>query len=141
VENYQMPVVAPFYAVAMMNPARKRLVVVVDDDYVVREELIRVLEDEPDLRALGTSGAEGALAATAEEGVAVVLIDLQLPDDGARAVIDALRGRGVALVGMSARGGGLALAAELDLSAVLDKPFPPERLVPTIRAAFDRLDG
>ena len=130
----------PFYPVAMMNPPRKRLVVVVDDDYVVREEIIRVLEDEPDLRALGTSGAEGALAATAEEGVAAVLIDLQLPGDGARAVIDALRGRGVALIGLSARGGGLALAAELGLAAVLDKPFPPDRLAPAIRAVFDRQD-
>lgn len=55
-------------------------VLVVDDHPVVREGLVAVLEDHPDLQVIGAVGsAEEALTLAAQARPDVVLLDLELP--------------------------------------------------------------
>ncbi len=58
-------------------------VLVVDDHPVVREGLVAILEDDPDLQLAGSAGsAEEALAAAARARPDVILLDLELPGLG-----------------------------------------------------------
>jgi len=63
-------------------------VLVVDDHPVVREGLISVLEDQPDLQIIGAAGsAEEALSLVRRLRPDVVLLDLELPGMGGLAAI------------------------------------------------------
>lgn len=63
-------------------------IVVVDDHPIVREGLVTVLEDQPDLTVVGTAGtAEDAIAEVGRTRPDVVLLDLELPGaDGTDAI-------------------------------------------------------
>lgn len=63
-------------------------VLVVDDHPVVREGLVNVLEDEPDMEVVGAVGsAEEAVARAGEARPDLVLLDLELPEmDGAEVI-------------------------------------------------------
>lgn len=55
-------------------------VLVVDDHPVVREGLVAILEDEPDLKIVGAVGsAEEAIATASRTRPEVILLDLELP--------------------------------------------------------------
>lgn len=67
-------------------------VLVVDDHPVVRQGLVAVLGDEPDLTVVGAAGsAHEAVAAAGRERPDVVLLDLELPAGDGAAAIPALR--------------------------------------------------
>ena len=63
-------------------------ILVVDDHPIVRDGLVAVLQDQPDLQVVGSVGtAEEAVALAARLRPDVVLLDLELPDvDGVAAI-------------------------------------------------------
>lgn len=66
-------------------------VLIVDDHPIVRDGLVAVLEDAPDIRVLATCGdSDSAIAATRLRQPDVVLLDLELPTRGGLAAIPAL---------------------------------------------------
>jgi DNA-binding NarL/FixJ family response regulator len=75
-----------------MSPVR---VLVVDDHPVVRQGLVSVIEDQPDLEVVGSTGsAEEAISMVQRLGTDVVLLDLELPGlDGVAALPRLLEAR------------------------------------------------
>ncbi|MGY1707297.1 response regulator [Geodermatophilus sp. SYSU D00697] len=70
-------------------------VLVVDDHAVVRQGLMSLLEEGPDMECVGTAGdADGALDLTDRLRPDVVMLDLSMPGQDGISVIRSLRGRG-----------------------------------------------
>ena len=117
---------------------RSRRVLVVDDDYVVREELLRVLRAEEDLSAISARDGESALVALRSATIDLVVLDLLLAEGSAGRFLARRETEpliaGVPIVGMTARG---LPHSEDELVAAcavtIAKPFPSEELVATIR--------
>src|SRR5436190_12368418 len=97
---------APFQAdaagqvlVRILTPARRaalprQRVLVVDDDYIVREELLRALRGETGVGGVGADGADAALLLLASAEVDLVVLDLLLPDRGAWRILERLGATG-----------------------------------------------
>ena len=122
-------------------------ILVVDDDRAVRTSIRLILTGKgfDVLEALnGAAGLEQAKSAD----VAVVLVDLFMPDVDGPAVIAQLRGMlgpvpVIAMSGSFPRGKSdspddHALARELGATAVMHKPFRPAELIATIEQALGR---
>jgi DNA-binding NtrC family response regulator len=112
---------------------------IVDDDYVVREELVRALRDDVDLLSLGAASVDAALAVLRNVDVDVLVVDLQLPGDGAQRLLSELPrspgGERTLALGMSARGcPSEDEATAMGCSARLDKPFALEALSAAVAA-------
>lgn len=68
-------------------------ILVVDDHPIVRDGLVAVLQDQPDLQVVGAVGtAEEAVALAERLAPDVALLDLELPDQNGVAVIPRLAG-------------------------------------------------
>jgi DNA-binding response OmpR family regulator len=125
-----------------MRPHR---ILVVDDDYVVREELLRVLRAEDGLSAISARDGESALVAMRSATIDLVVLDLLLAEGSAGRFL-ARRSTeplvaGVPIIGMTARG----LPRTQDelvaaCAATIAKPFPSEQLVATIRQVLAAAD-
>jgi CheY-like chemotaxis protein len=123
----------------VQQPERRSVVLVADDDAMIRELMRAVIAEEEGLHAvLAANGAE-ALAAVAAVRPGVVLLDMQMPlVDGAE-VARRLKGdpatRGVPIVGLSAgERREAALAAGCD--AFVAKPFDLDHLVAVVHACL-----
>ena len=107
---------------------------------VAEDEFVIALEVEDALRRAGyevvgpaaTAGEAERLAA--EEPLDAAVLDLDLRDGTAVAAADALAGRGIPFVFLSGYGAEV-LPGRLRGRAVLDKPFPVERLPAALEAA------
>jgi DNA-binding response OmpR family regulator len=122
-----------------------RRVLVVEDDRDIRDLVVEVLNDEPDLAAEGVDGGEGALRRLAAEGnVDLVLCDLAMPGCSGFELVARMSAHpatvGVPVVAMTALS---ASAVEADgrataCAAVVAKPFDLAELTAVLRAVLKR---
>jgi len=118
-------------------------ILVVEDDDAIATGLVRVLDSQGyDVRRVDRGG--GALAA-AREGVALVLLDLGLPDGDGIQVCRSLRTAhpDLAIVILTARDAELDVVSGLDAGAddYLVKPFRLSELLARVRAHLRRNDA
>jgi DNA-binding response OmpR family regulator len=126
----------------LSTPQRLPRVLLVEDDVSIRQFVSMALEDEP-LQLLSCPTLKAARQALELAGteMALVLLDMMLPDgSGMELLQDPQRQR----AGMTARwvvfSAGIPpetrqLLATLDVTQVLDKPVPLDRLLACVRAA------
>ena len=111
---------------------------IVDDHRLVREGLIRLLDEHPAIEVIGAAadGAE-AMRCLAASCADVVLLDIGLPDVDGLALLPEIRSRcpeaKVLILTMHAEAEYSEAAIELGASGVLVKSAPPERVVEAIR--------
>jgi CheY-like chemotaxis protein len=123
----------------------KRVVLVVEDDPIVRGLLVEMLADEPDFDVVGAVGGTEVLKLLPTRVPHVVLLDLSMPGmDGVELAewfkadpkTSAIPLIGITALGPSAGARTEALAA--GCKVVLDKPIDPDLLLKTIRSVLDR---
>ncbi len=115
------------------------LILVIDDDVLIRESVKRILEDN-DFQVLSAANGRKGLALALKSPPALVLIDILMPEqDGIETIIAILRERPAArIIAMSAGGSQinykecLAMATALGVSDTLVKPFTPDELLERI---------
>ncbi|HEV8636460.1 MAG TPA: response regulator [Chloroflexota bacterium] len=124
-------------------PAQKRIVLVVEDDPIVRQLVVELLSAEADFDVHGAVGGTEVLKLLTTLVPHVVLLDLALPGmDGVELAewfkADA-RMRDVPLIGITALGPAAGVRHEAIAAGcrtVLDKPIDADLLVRTIRSAL-----
>ncbi len=116
-------------------------VVVVDDEPVVRRDLIRLLEQEPDVAVVGEAGhGIEALARIDELDPDAVFLDVQMPELDGLAVAEMLTDASSPLVVFVTAFDRYAIAAfEADAVDYLLKPFDRERLMRAVARLRERL--
>jgi putative two-component system response regulator len=122
---------------------RKRIVLVVEDDPVVRQLVVELLSEESDFDVRGAVGGTEVLRLLATTVPHVVLLDLALPGmDGVELAewfkADP-RTRRVPLIGITALGPTAGVRQEAIAAGcftVLDKPIDAELLLRTIRSVL-----
>jgi two-component system catabolic regulation response regulator CreB len=122
-----------------MNPARPTILVV-EDESAIAETIIYALQTEGFAPVWKTTGRE-ALAVLAAEPVALVVLDVGLPDMNGFDVCRELRRRQtVPVIFLTARSSEVDKIVGLELGAddYLAKPFSPRELTARIRAVLRR---
>jgi DNA-binding response OmpR family regulator len=120
---------------------------------------VLVIDDDPEIRevlgeALKSVGHEVFLAADGREGlnqchttpVDVVITDLFMPNrDGLETIVELRKDFPhtaiIAMSGQTAATPTLAIAMRLGASAILEKPFPPNRLLDTVESLLRSASG
>ena len=116
------------------------LVLVVDDEDMVREVLARYLEREG-YRVAAAADGGSALALAERDRPDVVLLDLMLPGVDGLSVLRRLRAGGdPAVIVLTARGDEVdrVLGLELGADDYVVKPFSPREVVARVRAVLRR---
>ncbi len=119
------------------------LVLVVDDEDMVREVLARYLEREG-YRVAAAADGGSALALAERDRPDVVLLDLMLPGVDGLSVLRRLRAGGdPAVIVLTARGDEVdrVLGLELGADDYVVKPFSPREVVARVRAVLRRGAG
>jgi len=118
--------------------ARPRALVV-DDEQIVLDSASKILEAEGFLTDTALSGREGVDRALGE-GYEVVLTDIRMPDVGGMKVLrDVKRAKPrlpVVMITAYATVQSAVQAMKLGADDYLEKPFTPEQLVASVRAAI-----
>jgi len=113
-----------------------RVVLVVDDEEMIRRLLADVLDEEPGLHAVCVADGAQALAACEQAVPAVALVDVNLPGMSGLEVIRRLKSNPrtarVPLIAFSA-GQNREAAVEAGCDEFVDKPFDLDDLVGRIR--------
>lgn len=119
--------------------AEERTVLVVDDESELRDAIVEILRGE-EIAAVGASGGEEALRMIEERPIALVILDLMMPEMDGQQVVAELRSRGidVPVVLVSASRDLRRVAHELGLPAVA-KPFDLDDLLDVVHAGLNRL--
>ena len=119
------------------------VVLVVEDDPVVRGLLVELLAEEPDLDVVGAVGGTEVLAMLPSRVPHVVLLDLSMPGMDGVELAEFFKAdpktRNIPLIGITALGhkaGARTEAIAAGCSVVLDKPVDPELLLRTIRSVL-----
>jgi DNA-binding NarL/FixJ family response regulator len=111
-------------------------VLVLEDNVSFRDALVSVLENQPDIRVVGTAGSL-AEARTMLEGVDVALIDRGLPDGDGLELVGELRGVNpgarVFVISSTAEVIHPKDAIEAGADGMIDKFDTPERVFAAIR--------
>jgi CheY-like chemotaxis protein len=121
----------------------KRVVLVVEDDPVVRNLLVELLTEEPDLDVVGAVGGTEVLKLLPRRIPHVVLLDLSMPGMDGIELAEWFKAdpktRGIPLIGITALGpsaGARTEALAAGCAVVLDKPIDPDTLLRTIRSVL-----
>jgi DNA-binding response OmpR family regulator len=115
-------------------------VLVVDDEPMVREVVVRYLEQEG-YRALEAADGDAARALLEQEEPSLIVLDLMLPGTDGLALCRWIRGRSqLPVIMVTALGEEADRLTGLELGAddYLTKPFSPRELVARIRAVLRR---
>lgn len=120
------------------------VVLVVDDDHAITEAVVSILEEEPDISAVGADSGEEALRLATESPPDLVLLDLMMPGMDGFALGEELRARpstaNVPLVAMTALAATLRPDQRTRLAgwqAMIAKPFSVDHLIQTVRRCLD----
>lgn len=125
-----------------MSPARQ-IILVVEDEASIAETITYALQTEGFAPVWKTTGRE-ALKAIKEQPVALVVLDVGLPDMSGFDVCRELRKQhAVPVIFLTARSGEVDKVVGLELGAddYLAKPFSPRELTARIRAVLRRSNG
>ena len=125
-----------------MAPARQ-IILVVEDEPSIAETILYALRTEGFEPVWKTTGRE-ALAALEARPVALVVLDVGLPDQSGFDVCRELQRRGrVPVIFLTARSGEVDRIVGLELGAddYLAKPFSPRELTARVRAVLRRSGG
>jgi CheY-like chemotaxis protein len=118
-------------------PGREGRVLVVDDDEPIARMMAEFLA-EHGFDAEWAGSGRAALAKAAADPPDVLVLDLRMPEMDGRALLSAIRGRGLSpgVVLFSADREVAAAARELRCEAFVEKPFAPESLLLAVRRAM-----
>ena len=118
-----------------------RTILVVEDEALIAETLVYALRTEGFTPVWKTTGAE-ALAAMAEHPVALVVLDVGLPDMSGFDVCREIRRRStIPIIFLTARSEAVDKIVGLELGAddYMAKPFSPRELTARVRAVLRRV--
>jgi two-component system, OmpR family, catabolic regulation response regulator CreB len=122
--------------------ATRQIILVVEDEASIAETIVYALQTEGFTPLWKTTGRE-ALAALAETPVALVVLDVGLPDMSGFDVCREIQRRGrVPVIFLTARSSEVDKIVGLELGAddYLAKPFSPRELTARVRAVLRRSD-
>jgi two-component system catabolic regulation response regulator CreB len=125
-----------------MQPAC-RTILVVEDEALIAETLIYALRTEGFSPVWKTTGGE-ALAELAEQPVALVVLDVGLPDmSGFDVCREIRRSHTIPIIFLTARSEAVDKIVGLELGAddYMAKPFSPRELTARVRAVLRRVSG
>jgi len=110
-----------------------RTVLVVDDEAELREAIVEILLGDQ-ISAVGAASGQEALRLIEQRPIALILLDLMMPEMDGRQVVDELRRRGhdIPVVLVSASRDLRRVALELGLAAIT-KPFDLDDLLRVVR--------
>lgn len=118
--------------------SRKTVVLIIDDDQLLRQELAEQLEDQGDLVAEQAGSLEEGRAKANEGRAGLIILDVELPDGDGRAFARTLRDDGVAapIIMLTGRKGeeDTILALANGANDYVEKPFKFNVLLARIRA-------
>jgi two-component system catabolic regulation response regulator CreB len=123
-----------------MLPPQRQTILVVEDEAAIAETITYALQTEGFVPVWKTTGAE-ALAAAAEQPVALVVLDVGLPDMSGFEVCRELQRVGrVPVIFLTARSSEVDKIVGLELGAddYVAKPFSPRELSARVRAVLRR---
>ena len=114
----------------------KPTVLVVDDDFDLRETLVELLEDEGFDARWARDGSDGLSELKSRGPIDLILLDLRMPGmDGktfrAEQLADPSTAR-IPVIVLSADADYLHAAAQIGAAAALSKPFSPDALIDTM---------
>lgn len=109
------------------DTALRPLILIVDDELLIRESLADALADSG-YETLTAASGEEALELYEAHNVAVIVTDMYMGGTDGFVLLNALRERGETVPIIVMSGGQLALAKELGADATLAKPFRPRAL-------------
>ncbi len=123
-----------------MLPPQRQTILVVEDEAAIAETITYALQTEGFIPVWKTTGAE-ALAAAAEHPVALVVLDVGLPDMSGFDVCRELQRMGrIPVIFLTARSSEVDKIVGLELGAddYVAKPFSPRELSARVRAVLRR---
>jgi two-component system catabolic regulation response regulator CreB len=124
-------------------PPLRQTILVVEDEAAIAETILYALRTEGFEPRWKTTGGE-ALAALAEQAVALVILDVGLPDMSGFDVCREIQRRArIPVIFLTARSGEVDKIVGLELGAddYLAKPFSPRELTARVRAVLRRTNG
>ena len=124
-------------------PSPRQTILVVEDEAAIAETIVYALRTEGFASLWKTTGRD-ALAALAGQSVALVVLDVGLPDMSGFDVCRELRKQhAVPVIFLTARSGEMDKVVGLELGAddYLAKPFSPRELTARVRAVLRRSSG
>jgi two-component system catabolic regulation response regulator CreB len=124
-------------------PTARQIILVVEDEAAIAETIIYALQTEGFGPIWKTTGRE-ALAVLAAQPVALVVLDVGLPDMSGFDVCREIQRRGpVPVIFLTARSSEVDKVVGLELGAddYLAKPFSPRELTARVRAVLRRSNG
>ena len=124
-------------------PAVPQTILVVEDEAAIAETIVYALQTEGFTPVWKTTGHE-ALAVLAAQPVALVVLDVGLPDMSGFDVCREIQRRGATpVIFLTARSGEVDKIVGLELGAddYLAKPFSPRELTARVRAVLRRSNG
>ena len=124
-------------------PAARQIILIVEDEPPIAETMVYALQTEGFAALWKTTGRE-ALAVLAEQEVALVVLDVGLPDiNGFDLCREIRRQRKVPVIFLTARSGEVDRVVGLELGGddYMTKPFSPRELTARVRAVLRRSNG
>jgi DNA-binding response OmpR family regulator len=122
------------------TPALRPLVLIVDDEPMVREVVASYLERD-DFRVATAGDGDKALAFLQDRSPDLVVLDLMLPGVGGLEILEHIRGsEGPAVIVLTARGheADRILGLELGADDYVVKPFSPRELAARVKSVLRR---
>ena len=126
-----------------LMPTARQTILVVEDEAAIAETITYALQTEGFTAVWKTTGRD-ALAVLAQQSVALVVLDVGLPDMSGFDVCREIQKRGaVPVIFLTARSGEVDKIVGLELGAddYLAKPFSPRELTARVRAVLRRANG
>ncbi len=124
----------------MAEPARKKILVVDDEEYLVKLLKSRLLINR--FEVVTASTGREAIEQALEEHPDLIIIDVMLPDMGGAQTVTEMRKNemlaGIPVIAISAEHGAREKFRASDITAFVTKPFQPDELISTVKQAIQK---